>query len=249
MQNEDFFDYKGVKEVMGSLELKFSEFSELLKNINDYVNDNVNVSTDSAIYGILGADILDTWNQNASTFGDFYENFETWNQLIASIANSYASFEVDTVKNAFGANKSDGSKMAGVESSRIDAALRSGNSFVTEGATDIVENEDGSKVVTYSNGVVATYNFKENGEVTSLSIKNTDGSVSKRYLYSLGNSRINSYDKNGNMLSNVDYDVNGKIKFVRKYDLNGNVISATTYNEDGSVKEHNTFDGVQMTSR
>ena len=50
------------------------------------------------------------------------------------------------------------------------------------------------------------------------------------------------------MLSNVDYDVNGKIKFVRKYDLNGNVISATTYNEDGSVKEHNTFDGIEMTS-
>lgn len=241
MENQDFFDYKGVKDVMGGLELKFAEFAELLKNVNDYINNNINVSTESAIYGILGADILETWNQNASTFGDFYDNFETWSQLVASIANSYASFEVDTVKNAFGSNQSNGSKMSGVESNRIDAALRAGNTFVTEGSTSIEENEDGSKVVTYSNGVVATYKFKDNGEVKSLSIKNTDGTVDERFLYSLGNSRINSYDKEGNVISNIDYDNNGNVRLDRQYNSNGEVTSVTTYNDDGTVKEHNTF--------
>lgn len=241
MQEGDFFDYKGVKDVMDKLDIKFSEFAELLKNANDYINKNINVSTESAIYGVLGNDILDTWNQNASTFGDFYENFSTWSQLVASIANSYASFENNTVKSVISENKSNGSNMAGVQNSRINMALRSGNEVVTEGATSIETDYDGSKIISYSDGTIATYKFKENGEVKSISIKNTDGTLEERFLNSHGNYRINSYDKKGNMVSNIDYNSQGNKMFERTYNSSGEVKSVTTYNEDGSVKEQSTW--------
>ena len=39
--NGDFFDYTGVKSCMDSLDQKFSEFAELLRGVNDYMNDNI----------------------------------------------------------------------------------------------------------------------------------------------------------------------------------------------------------------
>lgn len=241
MQSGEIFDYKGVKDVMDKLDMKFAEFAELLKNANDCINKNVNVSAESAIYGVLGNDILDTWNQNASTFGDFYENFSTWSQLVASIANSYASFENSTAKSAISEHKSNGANMAGIQNSRINMALRSGNEVVTEGATSIETNNDGSKVINYSDGTTATYKFKDNGEVKSISIKNTDGTIEERFLNAHGNYRINSYDKNGNVVSNIDYNVQGDKMFERTYNSSGEVKSVTTYNEDGSIKEQSIW--------
>lgn len=241
MQNNDLFDYSGVKDVMGNLELKFADFADLLKKANDLINANINVSNDSAIYGVLGADILDTWNESASTFGDFKENFSVWTQLIASAANSYAAFQNDTVKNAVEFVKPTGSSLKGVQDNRINQALRSGNGLVTEGAISTEEMTDGSKFVKYNNGSTATYRYNEKGDLASVSINNPDGTRDERYVGLRGNNRIDSYDTNGKLLSKSEYSATGVMKLRIEYNDNGSVKSSTTYANDGSIIENNVF--------
>ena len=53
----DKFDYLGVKSCMDSLDNKFAEFAELLRTVNDYMNENISVDHHSAIFGILGDNI------------------------------------------------------------------------------------------------------------------------------------------------------------------------------------------------
>ena len=82
------------------------------------MNDNIDVSHDSAIFGERGKKLLAEWNANAATFSDFYENFRQWSVLMGSILDSYHTFESDTVKDALAANASDGSGLRGVQAYR-----------------------------------------------------------------------------------------------------------------------------------
>lgn len=116
--NNDYFDYSGVQECQKNLDTKFSEFAALLKDANDFMNDNINVSHDSALFGELGKKMLDEWNANAATFSDFYENFRQWSVLMGSILDSYKNFEIGAVKDAFAANQSDGAGLRGVQEYR-----------------------------------------------------------------------------------------------------------------------------------
>lgn len=115
---DDFFDYAGVQDCQGLLDKKFSEIAELLKDTNDYMNDNIDVSHDSALYGVLGKKMLADWNENSSTFSDFYENFRAWSELMGSIISSYGTFEMDTVKEALTASESSGAGLRGVQETR-----------------------------------------------------------------------------------------------------------------------------------
>ena len=114
----DLFKYNEVQECQKQLDVKFSEFASMLKDANDYMNDNIDVSHDSAIFGERGKKFLAEWNANAATFSDFYENFRQWSVLMGSILDSYHTFESDTVKEALAANQSDGSGLRGVQAYR-----------------------------------------------------------------------------------------------------------------------------------
>lgn len=114
----DLFKYNEVQECQKQLDVKFSEFASMLKDANDYMNDNIDVSHDSAIFGERGKKLLAEWNANAATFSDFYENFRQWSVLMGSILDSYHTFESDTVKDALAANQSDGSGLRGVQAYR-----------------------------------------------------------------------------------------------------------------------------------
>lgn len=93
----DYFHYDGVEECMNRLGDKFTEFEELLRKANNYVNDNIGVDKESAIYGEHGKKILNVWNDNASSFAEFYKNFEMWNEIVASMARSYTTFYRNTM--------------------------------------------------------------------------------------------------------------------------------------------------------
>lgn len=114
----DYFNYEGVKSHMGALDSKFSEFAEELRKANLCVNEVVHNSPESAIYGDLGANMLNTWNENASTFGDFYENFNSWSALMASIISTYATFENNAVRNVVANNQSNGANLKGIQETR-----------------------------------------------------------------------------------------------------------------------------------
>ena len=114
----DLFKYNEVQECQKQLDVKFSEFASMLKDANDYMNDNIDVTHESAIFGERGNKFLAEWNANAATFSDFYENFRQWSVLMGSILDSYHTFESQTVKDALAANQSDGSGLRGVQAYR-----------------------------------------------------------------------------------------------------------------------------------
>ena len=119
----DFFDYKGVQTCQINIDKKFNELANLLKSANDYMNANIQTSAnESAIKGDLGKRFLDDWNANASTFGDFYENFSSWSLLMASIIEQYGTFELEAVKNAIKENQSTGATLKGVAETRAAQA-------------------------------------------------------------------------------------------------------------------------------
>ena len=90
----DTFNVEEVKTKMSTLETKFEEFATTLKDVNTVVNELVNNGADSAIFGEVGSTLLNTWNYNASTFGDFHNNFQNWTEVVSVIAANNAEFVV-----------------------------------------------------------------------------------------------------------------------------------------------------------
>ena len=88
------FDYENVKASMEKLDGYFENFSQKLKYVNDYINSNIDINSDCALFGDLGSKFLKLWNDNASTFGDFYKNFEDWSKLVTLVSINNANFEV-----------------------------------------------------------------------------------------------------------------------------------------------------------
>lgn len=99
---------------MKNLDADFAYFAQTLKKANDMVNDFVNVTPASSIYGEKAKKVLNLWNQNASTFGDFYQNFENWSSLMINAANEYHKFE----NSVFSSHQTTGGTADGVANSR-----------------------------------------------------------------------------------------------------------------------------------
>ena len=101
------FNVEEVKNKMDTLETAFNALSDALSEANKIVNEEVNVGPESVLFGELGTILLNTWNENASTFGDFHANFESWAQVVSVIAANNMSFTEETIK----AYKDDGSTL------------------------------------------------------------------------------------------------------------------------------------------
>ena len=92
----EVFNAQDLQTKAGALETAFSEFAQILGEVNTFVNSEVNTSHDKCVFGPgYGTQLLKLWNDNASTFGDFQANFESWSQAIAIIANKNSQTEVD----------------------------------------------------------------------------------------------------------------------------------------------------------
>lgn len=244
----DIFNYEGVKSCMGTLDSKFSEFAEILKKANDYVNENIHVSHDSALYGDLGKKMLDSWNENASTFSDFYENFTSWSQLMASIMASYGNFENQTVQQALGTHQTTGAKMKGVQETRdaikfntdladVKEKVGKGYTVLEEGVKEKVDLGNGQTRYTYIDGTSVTYITGSDGKVNRTIVEKTDGTIESNYKLEDGGSLVEKYDKNGKAVSSDIVDPNGKLICTREYTDKWENEKVTYYNEDGSVKK------------
>ncbi len=108
------FNSEGVKAKMSELETHFQKFAETLKDINTTVNELVNNGPDSAIFGEVGSSLLNTWNYNSSTFGDFHANFQNWTEVVSVIAANNAQFVVA----AESIYRSNGANLEGVQDKR-----------------------------------------------------------------------------------------------------------------------------------
>ena len=253
----DKFDYIGVKGCMDTLDNKFSEFAELLRSINDYMNENISLDHHSAIFGILGDKYLSDWNENASTFGDFYENFSVWSQLMVNIMNQYGGFENASVKNAIGQNQASGATLAGVAETRAaiwennqlkdfqDANLiGKDNKIVEEGAVGVQDLGNGLVQYTYIDGTVVTYDKAGDGSVERMIVENVDGTIQGRTFIEDGGCVVEHYDATGKAVSSDIINPQGVVVATRTYAEDYRNDTMTFYNEDGSKDTVKIYEDV-----
>ena len=84
-----------VKLKMEQIENHFTSFSSTLKEINSYIEANVNASIASSVFGDLGSKLINVWNYNSSTFNDFHDHFDVWAQVVAVITANNNEFAVN----------------------------------------------------------------------------------------------------------------------------------------------------------
>ena len=220
------FNVEEVKNKMNTLETAFNALSDALSEANKIVNEEVNVGPESALFGELGTILLNTWNENASTFGDFHANFESWAQVVSVIAANNMSFTEETIK----AYKDDGSTLTykddttgerkTISSLREEKAQEQTINYVKnnfpEDKYDITEN-DNALVIKDKNGNTVVEYSMENGKITSTKWYDSDGNYSV-ITYEVG--------EDGKLKKNVTY-----------YDANGNVIEKpSSFYEDGTLR-------------
>ena len=98
MANEtEHFDYEAVIEKMKALENLFDDFRKNINELNKYIDENINNSADSCIYGQLGTRLVKFWDENSLTFDQFYNNFRRWsNAVVQQCFDNYLTFEEET---------------------------------------------------------------------------------------------------------------------------------------------------------
>lgn len=209
----------------GALETAFSEFAQILGEVNTYVNAEVNASHDKCVFGPgYGTQLLKLWNDNASTFGDFHANFESWSQAIAIIANKNSQTEVD-IRAIYGDR---GDTITAFDENGITnesiAAMRERINL-----EDTALNDFGGNSYTYydENGNLISVQKDANGNIVGQIIRDANGNIiSETYTDSDGNYAVITYDENGN--PTVTY-----------YDKDGNVLTnkPNSFNTDGTLTD------------
>ena len=220
------FNVEEVKNKMNTLETAFNALSDALSEANKIVNEEVNVGPESVLFGELGTILLNTWNENASTFGDFHANFESWAQVVSVIAANNMSFTEETIK----AYKDDGSTLTYKDSA-------TGTRLTISSLREMKGYEQS---VNYIKGKFSDEKYDVTEGVDSLFVKDKEGNLVVEYI--MQNGKITStkwYDSDGNY-SVITYEVgeDGKLKKnVTYYDANGNVIEKpSSFYEDGTLR-------------
>ena len=111
---DEKFSIEGVSKQMQIINDYFAEFATTLKNINSYIEANVNASLGSSAYGDLGGRLLTLWEHNSSTFQDFNENFDTWSKVVSIICANNNKFAVE----AQATYRDNGGTLDGVKEAR-----------------------------------------------------------------------------------------------------------------------------------
>ena len=228
------FNVEEVKNKMNTLETAFNALSDTLSEANKIVNEEVNVGPESALFGELGTILLNTWNENASTFGDFHANFESWAQVVSVIAANNMSFTEETIK----AYKDDGSTLTYKDSA-------TGTRLTISSLREMKGYEQS---VNYIKGKFSDEKYDVTEGVDSLFVKDKEGNLVVEYI--MENGKITStkwYDSDGNY-SVITYEVgeDGKLKKnVTYYDANGNVIEKpSSFYKDGTLRPDLTGSSV-----
>lgn len=230
----EIFNADEMKKYAQSLDTVFESFANVLAQVNELVNSEVNASCDKCVYGAYGANLLNLWNNNASTFSDFKKNFTSWSQAVAVISNS--NLNAQTIAEAIYANRTTG----------MDLMTADGTQSVADKREDILLAS--ANQTTLSNGDT-TYSYFD-----------TDGKLVTDYKDGSGNVyRTDEYDEEGNLSQTVSYDEDGNYAVITYsmvggvltpyvkgfYDSEGNRIEQPdTFNEDGYLNSDVTKDAV-----
>ncbi len=209
------FNVAKVKNQMQTIENHFSAFQETMKSINSYVETNVNASLASSAYGSLGGKLLSIWNNNASTFQDFYDNFDNWSQVVAIISANNNQFAVD----AKATYRDNAGTLDGVKEARdfvsksnglSNVAKESGFSTLGGAARSILDNAYRMK----------TQKITDNNIYDGKTISYTDAAGNKIERY---------YDEEGKYMGRKETDPSGKVTY---YDDKGQKVDKLMTKEE-----------------
>lgn len=159
----EIFDYMEVINSMNALEEVFKEFALALNKANELMLTSINVSPDSALYGTLANNLLQSWKENSFTFNEFYYNFDSWAKMVALVQNNNADFE-------FSIRTKSGFMDGSVLSSKVN---NNANFLVTEPTTVPFDDSeiswvDGKKDSFNYNGRLYTYDSSKMAYVTTV---------------------------------------------------------------------------------
>ena len=197
MEGQETFNKEQVEKHLNVINDLFENVSEIFKDSNDYVNERVNTGVNSALFGNLANRLLEVWNQNAATFGDFKLNFEEWSKMISLIMTNNLQFEEETVS----LYKNTGANLNGVNDKRasllaagmVSSALANGekqNEYYDDqgNLVTITTNDQGKqymKTIVDKDGHKQTFYYDDLGNYSVISVTND------------GHSEIKYYDKDG----------------------------------------------------
>ncbi len=220
----EYFNYEGIKSCFDELNAEFEAFAKTIKTLNDTIQEEINVGPDSGVLGGYGTSLITLWNNNASTFGDFYKNFEDWSATVVSLANANGGFEGLTA-DMFANHQSTGGTLDGVAQLRTETAISQGalkvdgkdiydeNNTITIGDFTYVRSID-----EYGNTIIRKYD--KDGNLVEIKLVTADGKnpeltkVADGYEYTFKDERGNDvtyvYDENGHLIAVYGTDKDGK---------------------------------------
>jgi len=238
----EYFNYEGIKSCFDELDAEFAAFAKTLETLNNTVQEKINVGPDSGVLGGYGTSIINLWNSNASTFGDFYKNFESWSATVISLANANGGFEGLTA-DMFLNHQSTGGTLDGVHDLRVTTAIGQGalrvdgkdiydeNNTITIGDFTYVRSID-----EFGNTVIKKYD--KDGNLVEIKLVTADGKNPELtkdpdtglYIYTFkdenGKEVKYYYDDKGNVVQIEYTDENGVRHIITHTDENDN------YNKD-----------------
>lgn len=230
MATEKFY-YEGIKSSFELLNGKFEEFASCLEKLNNNIQENINVGANSGVLGSYGTSIINLWNNNASTFGDFYKNFDSWSATVISLASSNRQYEGLTA-DMFANYQSNGGTLDGVANLRLSTAI-------LQGATNL----DGKAIYDENNSMVVKEIDPNTGEEVEVTYV--------RSVDQYGNAVVRKYDKDGNLLEvklvctngqNPILEDNGNETYLYEFkDANGNPVTYV-YDKNGNIIEEYSID-------
>ncbi len=200
---DEKFTVARVRYKMEQIENHFEEFARTLDKINSFVETNVNASIASSVYGDLGAKLLAIWDHNASTFGDFHENFDNWAQVVAVITANNNQFAVE----AQATYRDNAGTLGGVKEARELVKKNEGLDNIAKAA--------GFSVLSSNARSVLDFAYMAKTEKTSKN--NIYGGNTVVYKDAAGNKIEILYDKDGYLVGRKVTDKNGAVTY---YDNN-----------------------------
>lgn len=204
----EIFDYEKVKIDIENLEVLFDKFAKQVRDANDVVVENINNGAGSAIYGDYGKRLLDSWDKNSSTFGDFKKNFDDWVKLVTIVGINNSAFEnnISSALNQMSQEAFESSNYGQFVKSNYGGKFVNGNyveGWDTKKDADFFEPNVAGVICTMELGdnlSFDSYNNKDGIEIRAYKDKNGNiigyETMSEPYEY---------YDKNGNMLTETEF--------------------------------------------
>lgn len=187
-QGETKFEYENIWKIRNELDGKYSEFAKILKDSVELIKGEMNEGDDSAFNCAASQKFVNLWDDNISTFADFYENFNAWSQAMTVASTNFSDYE-ELIK----MNRTTGASMDGIK-----------ELVAEKSAASTISNEQDATLKSYQE------NYEEPGGITlakgdSLKVDDRDvkfySKVNGEYYFEDANGFLFKLGDSGNLVA------------------------------------------------